>query len=396
MRAENWSNSPTMVALRVSRQLLQDRISQPKAITLEDVPSSVDAITAAWWTAVLCGRTPGAEVIGQRMISASKGTHQRHRFQLTYNDAGKEAGLPEAVFTKSLPTLVTRMMGGYNGTARAEGRFYTHIRPELDIEAPRGYHAAFERRTLACVNVLEDIVSTKTADFCDYRTPVSREMAEDMIDLLANLHGHLFEDPRLDSEFRWIANFADWFHIGALKMKTEHYTLQAVKRAGDLIPRDIADRRDRIWPATIAAAAIHRTGPRCLLHSDVHIGNWYQTGAGAMGLCDWQCLTKGHWSRDVSYMLSAALAPEDRRAWERDLLRRYLDRLSAAAGTDIPFDQAWDDYRRQMLHAFWMWTITLCHSPFLPAMQSEETTLEMISRIAMAMSDLDSLSAALG
>ncbi|MDA1097920.1 MAG: aminoglycoside phosphotransferase family protein [Proteobacteria bacterium] len=390
---KNWSNAPAAVALRVSRQLLRDRILQPKAVTLEDVPSSVDAITPAWWTAILCAETPGAEVIGQRLISASKGTHQRHRFQLTYNEKGKEAGLPEAVFTKSLPTLVTRMMGGYNGTARAEGQFYMRIRPGLNIETPIGYHAAFDRQTLACVNVMEDTAATKNAHFCDAQTRVSREMAEDMIDLLARLHAHLYESPRLESEFRWVANFADWFRIGSLKMKTEHYTQQAVKRASAVIPRDIVDQRNRIWPATIAAASIHETGPRCLLHSDVHIGNWYRTGDGAMGLCDWQCLTKGHWSRDVSYMLSAALTPEDRRAWERDLLQRYLVRLSVAVGSDIPFDQAWDDYRRQMLHAFWMWTITLCHSPYLPAMQTEATTLKTISRIATAMSDLDSLSA---
>jgi hypothetical protein len=395
MMTGNWSNEPSIVALRVSRQLLQDRLFRSQAVALEDVPTSVEAITPGWWTAVLCGAAPGAKVIGQRIVSTSKGTHQRHQFQLTYNDEGKAAGFPEAVFTKSLPTLVTRMIGGYNGTARAEGRFYVKLRPELDIEAPVGYHAAFNRQSLACVNVLEDIVATKNAKFCDFRTYVNREMAEDMIDLLARLHGHLYEDPRLDREFRWVANFADWFRIGAGKMKTEHYTQQAVKQAGDLIPRDIADRRDRIWPGTIAAAQIHQTGPRCLLHSDVHIGNWYQTGEGAMGLCDWQCLTQGHWSRDVSYMLSTALAPEDRRTWEQDLLRRYLERLSATAGEEFAFDQAWDEYRRQMLHAFWMWTITLCHSSFLPAMQTKETSLKMVSRIATAMSDLDSLSAAL-
>ncbi|HIG40346.1 MAG: aminoglycoside phosphotransferase family protein [bacterium] len=389
--AENWSNEPAVVALRVSRQLLRDRIFRPKAVSLEDVPSSVEAITPAWWTAIFCRDTPAAQVIGQRLLTLSKGTHERHRFELSYNDAGQAAGLPEAIFTKSLPTLVTRMIGGYNGTARAEGRFYMRIRPELEIETPLGYHAAFDRRTLAGVNVLEDIAATRNAQFCDFRTRVSRQMAEDMVDLLASLHGHLYDHPRLDAEFRWVANFADWFRIGAGKMKTERYTQAAIKRAGELIPRDIAERRAQIWPATIAAARIHQTGPRCLLHSDVHIGNWYQTGGGAMGLCDWQCLTQGHWSRDLSYLLSTALTPEDRRDWERDLLQRYLEGLSAAVGGDIAFGPAWDQYRRQMLHAFWMWTITLCHSPFLPAMQSEETSLAMVSRIATAMSDLDSL-----
>jgi hypothetical protein len=38
-----------------------------------------------------------------------------------------------------------------------------------------------------------------------------------------------------------------------------------------------------------------------------------------------------------------------------------------------------------------MWTITLRHSPLLPAMQPEDTTLAMIERITTAMADLDSI-----
>lgn len=391
-----WPRSPTATALRVGGRLLADRLARPMATTRDDVPTSVDATTPAWWTAVLAADMPGAEVVAVRPVSASKGTHQRHRFALTWNRAGQDAGLPTAVFTKSLPTLVTRMMGGYNGTARAEGRFYMEIRPDLAIEAPRGYHAAFDRETLACVNVLEDIVATRQASFCNHRTAVTREMAEGMVDLLAVLHGHRYDDPRLDSELRWVANFADWFRIGARKMRTAHYTDQALSKAAELMPKDILDRRAQVWPATEACADIHVRGPRGLLHSDVHIGNWYRTGDGVMGLCDWQCLTQGHWSRDVSYMLSAALDPDDRRAWERELLARYLDRLGAETGQAQDADAAWDHYRRQMLHAFWMWTITLCHSPFLPAMQPEDTTVEMMRRIAIAMSDLDSIGAALG
>ena len=38
-----------------------------------------------------------------------------------------------------------------------------------------------------------------------------------------------------------------------------------------------------------------------------------------------------------------------------------------------------------------MWTITLCHSPLLPAMQPEAMTLAMLERIAAAVADLDAL-----
>jgi aminoglycoside phosphotransferase (APT) family kinase protein len=392
-----WTDSTGATAMRVGAQLLRDRLSNPKVTERGQVPTSVEAITPAWWTAVLCDKVPGAEVVSVAAVSGSKGTHHRHRFALTYNDAGKRAGLPEAVFTKSLPTLVTRMIGGYNGTARAEGRFYTQIRPHLAIEAPLGYHAAFDRETLAGVNVLEDIVVTKDATFCNYKTYVTRSMAEEMVDLLAELHGATWNDPRLDTEWKWVAGFADWFRVGSQKMQTEYYTQRSLDKAAHLVPKKVFDRRSDVWPATLAATPIHEQGPRSLLHSDVHIGNWYRTGGGSprMGLCDWQCLTKGHWSRDVAYMLSAALTPKDRAAWERDLLKRYLERMGARAGTKLAFDESFGHYRRQMLHALWMWTITLCHSPFLPAMQTEDTSLAMIERISAAMADLDSIDAAL-
>jgi aminoglycoside phosphotransferase (APT) family kinase protein len=151
------------------------------------------------------------------------------------------------------------------------------------------------------------------------------------------------------------------------------------------------NRRDEVWPAIVDAVRVHERGPRSFLHSDVHIGNWYRTGDDAMGLCDWQCPSKGHWSRDVAYAISTALRPDDRRAWERGLIDRYLERLEEHAGVRVPASEAWDYYRQQMLHALWMWTITLCHSPFLPAMQPDDTSMEMIARITAAMADLDSL-----
>lgn len=387
-------DSVARTALRIAGQVLRERVRPHMATRAEDVPSSVAVLTPAWWTAVLCAGHPGAEVLGFDVMGESAGTHQRHRFLLRYNEAGHIARLPMAVFTKTLPNVLTRMIGGYNGTARAEGRFYRDIRPSLAIEAPHGYHTAFDRDTLAGINVLEDIATTRGARFCDADTYVSREMAESMVDLLAQLHAHAYDSARLDNEWRWLANFADWFEIGARKMATEHYTRKAMLRMRERVPARLVKRLDEIWPATVAASAIHRQGPRGLLHSDVHIGNWYRNLRGRMGLFDWQCVAQGHWSRDIAYALSAALTIEDRRAWERALLARYLEILCNTAGVYIDTDFAWKHYRAQMLHALWMWTITLCHSRWLPAMQPEAVSVEMIERIATAVDDLDSLDAA--
>ena len=386
--------SVARTALRIAGQVLRERLKPQLARRAEDVPSSVAVLTPEWWTAVMCAGHAGAKVLGFDSMSESAGTHQRHRFLLRYNEAGHIARLPMSVFTKTLPNVLTRMIGGYNGTARAEGRFYRDIRAGLNIEAPEGYHTAFDRHTLAGINVLEDISTTRGARFCDASSYVSREMAESMVDLLAQLHAHAYGSARLDQDWRWLANFADWFEIGARKMDTERYTRQAMRRMAGRVPARLLQRVNEIWPATVAASAIHRQGPRGLLHSDVHIGNWYRHGKGQMGLFDWQCVAQGHWSRDVAYALAAALTIEERRAWERALLARYLETLSNTAGVYIDTDSAWKHYRAQMLHALWMWTITRCHSRWLPAMQPAATSMEMIERIATAVDDLDSLNAA--
>jgi aminoglycoside phosphotransferase (APT) family kinase protein len=310
---------------------------------------------------------------------------------VSYNEEGRRAGLPVSIFTKSLPSIVTRMIGGFNGTARVEGNFYTQLRPQIEIEAPLCYHSAYDRRTFTAIHLLEDMVATKSARFCNHKTYVTRAMADDMIDLLASLHGRFYADPTLSERYRWLAGYPRWFTIGAEKMGTEYYTRKAFDAAAHVIPPEILARREEVWPATIRALAVHESEPQGLIHSDVHIGNWYRTGAGQMGLCDWQCLSRGHWSRDFAYAVTASLTPDDRRNWERDLLARYIERFAEKTGVKPDFDLSFMHYRQQIVHALAMWTITLCHSRLLPKMQPEDTTLAMIGRITTAMADLDSI-----
>jgi hypothetical protein len=385
------SRNVALTALRVSGRVIFERVARPMAHTLEDVPCSPYAITPEWLTAAICAKTPDAIVTSVLVERSSAGTHERHRLHVTYNQAGSQAGLPPSIFTKSLPSIVTRMIAGFNGHARIEGRFYSEVRPLLEIEAPVCYYSTHDRETFAAIHLLEDLVATKSATFCGHKTYVSRALAEDMIDVLATLHGRFYGKLAGNEQFRWLADYPKWFRIGAQKMRTEYYTGKAFDAAAHVIPPRLMARRQEIWPATMRALAAHENEPSAFLHSDVHIGNWYQTGEGRMGLCDWQCPSRGHWSRDFAYAVSAALTPDDRRSWERDLLRRYLDRLATSCGAQLDFERSFTHYRQQLSHALAMWTITLCHSPLLPSMQSEAMTLALIERIAIAMDDLDAL-----
>jgi aminoglycoside phosphotransferase (APT) family kinase protein len=385
------STNTALAALKISGRVAYERLARPKARQFDDVPCTPYAVTPEWLTAVLCGKVPGAVVTQVEVKAASAGTHERHQLKVSYNEEGRRAGLPVSIFTKSLPSIVTRMIGGFNGTARVEGSFFTQIRPQLEIEAPLCYHSAYDRRTFAAIHLLEDLVATKSATFCNHKTYVTRAMADDMIDLLASLHGRFYGDPTLAERYRWLASYPRWFTIGAAKMGTEYYTRKAFDAAAQVIPAEVLARRDDVWPVTMRALALHDSEPQGLIHSDVHIGNWYRTGAGQMGLCDWQCLSRGHWSRDFAYAVTASLTPDNRRSWERELLVRYIERFAEKTGVKPDFDFSYLRYRQQTVHALAMWTITLCHSPLLPNMQPEDTTLTMIERMSTAMADLDAL-----
>ena len=385
------STNTALAALKIGGRVAYERLARPKARLFDDVPCTPYAVTAEWLTAVLCNKTPGAIVTQVDVKPASAGTHERHQLKASYNEEGRRAGLPVSIFTKSLPSIVTRMIGGFNGTARVEGSFFTQIRPELEIEAPLCYHSAYDRRTFAAIHLLEDLVATKSATFCNHKTYVTRAMADDMIDLLASLHGRFYGDPTLAERYRWLASYPRWFTIGAAKMGTEYYTRKAFDAAAHVIPAEVLARRDEVWPVTMRALALHDSEPQGLIHSDVHIGNWYRTDAGQMGLCDWQCLSRGHWTRDFAYAVTASLTPDSRRSWERELLARYIERFAEKTGITPDFDLSFRRYRQQIVHALAMWTITLCHSRLLPNMQPEDTTLTMIERITTAMADLDAL-----
>lgn len=150
-----------------------------------------------------------------------------------------------------------------------------------------------------------------------------------------------------------------------------------LSRVKHRLPPKLVDGIDDIRRRTEAAAHVHTEAPGGMLHSDVHIGNWYQAGDGAVGICGWQCVAQGHGSRDLAYVLASSLTPDNRTAWEEALIDRYLETFDELAGCRTARDEFRDHYRRQMLYAFWMRTITLCHSPLLPAMQPRDAAREL-------------------
>lgn len=137
------------------------------------------------------------------MDPGSDGTSSRRALTVTYNDAGKAAGLPTALFTKSTATFTSRLLIGLTGIMQGESVFYTHIRPELTLRSPRAFRAAaFDPVTYRSIVLLDDL----TADGWTFPDPlttvVERAGAEDMVTEMAAYHAHLWGSLRLTTEFR--------------------------------------------------------------------------------------------------------------------------------------------------------------------------------------------------
>jgi hypothetical protein len=335
----------------------------------------------------MCRKVKGAAAVSVKVCGGDQGSSVRRRLKVAYNDEGRKAHLQEDLFCKTTPTVLTRLATGLS--AAAEGRFYREIRPELNIETPRCYHSAWDRDSGRSLHLFEDIVATRAARFCKLNTTISRPQAEQIIDTLATMHSQFYRGPRFNSDLKWVVVYVNFFKAGERVGLRECHE-QAMLKAEAVIPSDVSKRRSEIWPLTLRALELHRSGPQTLLHSDVHLGNWYISGQGRLGLCDWQYLGKGHWARDVAYALSTTISIEDRRAWERDLLRRYLEQTRERCGLSINFDEAWDRYRQQIVLTLMMWTPTLVHTRTTPDMQPEEMSLPIIRRMTGAMSDLRS------
>jgi hypothetical protein len=372
---------------RVAAHVVWDGLVRPAAREASEVPWCAEAITPEWITAVMAAQVPGARALEVSASGGHAGSSVRREVHVRWNEAGEAAGLATRLFAKTTPTLLTRLSSGM--AAAGEGRFFRELRGELAIEAPVLVHSAYDRASARSIHLFEDLAATRGAAFCRRDTKISRAQAEQIIDTLAALHGSYHGSPRFETDLRWVTTYEAFFRTGEKNGIREGHD-RAMIEAADVIPPAVLARKGEVWPAAVRSLALHECEPRTLLHSDVHLGNWYVTRDGRMGLCDWALVCKGHWARDVSYALTTTLAIEDRRAWERELLRRYLERLREHGGARIDSDTAWDRYRAMTFAALLMWTPTLCHPPTMPDMQPPETSREMIARMAAAIADLDS------
>src|SRR5262249_51087263 len=112
------------LASRIAYHVATERVTNPRPRTVRDVPPTPEHLTDEWLTLALCRGMPGAKVLNHEIGPRRDGTSSRRPLRVEFDDAGREAGLNEWLFTKSAPGFMTRLVSAAVGLGAIESKFY--------------------------------------------------------------------------------------------------------------------------------------------------------------------------------------------------------------------------------------------------------------------------------
>lgn len=290
-----------------------------------------DATNVDHLTRALSASFPGAEVSRVRVVTRASGTNSNARLAVEYV---RNVGAPESIFAKLPATGPTqRELVKKSGMAKREVGFYRDVAPSVSLRFPAAYHAAHDDETGDFVLLLEDVGALGVR----FPTPSSRtpfEVARRAVEDLADLHLAYCQDASLRERVAWVGPQIRLREYGAGMLAT------ALEHCRSSLPDEFA-RLARFY--VDHHDAIHdewEKGAWSLIHGDCHFGNLFLE-ADRIGFFDWGCMAFMPGMRDVGYFLCMGLSVEDRRAFERELIGIYLDRVAAGGGPEMAWDEAW-------------------------------------------------------
>ena len=343
------------------------------------IPSRPEAITPAWLTGVLQKSLPGVEVARARVVDRHSGTTGRARLELDYTPG--RAG-PATVFVK-LPPFddVQRRLVALTDMGRREARFYEAIAAEAPVRVPRPWFAAHGDEPTDYIMVLEDL----EASGCTVPKSVdhhAREHGRQVIEALARLHAHFWQDERFESELAWVPRAMR----GALGAKLIEQARE--KFSADFPPvfaelcRLYAENHERVCD-------LWDEGESTLIHGDVHAGNQFVDG-GRVGFYDWAVLSRSPGIRDVGIYLCNSCPTDLRRSEQDGWLRAYRQGLLDAGVAAPALESLWRRYRRAVLYG---WVAATTTAAMGDRWQPIEVGMSAMRRATQACADLETVEA---
>ncbi|MEZ0366076.1 phosphotransferase [Mycobacterium sp. pUA109] len=314
------------------------------------IVDTVGDLTPEWFTGALCeGGTIGEEVSVTSAKTELVGTGQLGlvvRADLEYDAEGGPASL-----IVKLPSqdASSRHLGAAMGVYEAEVRFYQEIEPLVTVQVPRMHWGGLEPQTGRFTLVIDNLSPGSVVG--DMVVGCSLEHARLAVMELVKLQSSSWDHPELLGR-KWIADAA----------RTEMLFAAVPAALGPFLERFA----DRLEPEHIdlvkqlaPKASLYTTKawkrPFVVAHGDYRLDNvmfGVDPAAPPISIIDWQAARLAPPLVDVAIFLGACVSPAERRAHERDLLRRYHEGLRSAGVEGFSLDDCWEGYRRAALYPF--------------------------------------------
>jgi len=345
-----------------------------------DNPAPLDldhVLHPAWLTAALSQRYPGVHItsVDRGPVISRVSTNARFRIHGELPD-----GLTPDLCVKGYFNEIGQQ---YAFLGAIESAFYRDLAPTAGVRTLKAVYADVDPATQHGVVITEDVVA-QGAQFLDALSDYSPNHVAQSLSQLAKLHASTWRrDELLDA--RWLDSRAAGY---TMTRGVAEITSNFTTAIGAGVPAAVRDPQ-RVFDGFNSVIAQHSNAPEwCVIHGDAHLGNWMLDGQGRPSLLDWQLVMRGPWYLDVGYHLASALPIEQRRQHEGDLLRHYLNELTAGGVPPIDEQTAWAGARVGMLYGFYLWAITLKVDPAI--------TTELNTRLGTAVADHNVLQEVLG
>jgi hypothetical protein len=323
-------------------------MTAPVPETLEEM------LSPSWLTAALTPRFPGVTVtkVTPGPVVARLSTNARFTIECA---GGLPEGLSANLCGKGYYTEAGRT---FRYVGEPEACFYRDAAEATGMRTLRSVYAGVDPETKHGVIITEDVVA-QGATFLDARSDFTPDQAAESLGELAKLHAATWRSPA-------------YAQVSWLNSRLESYLMQRgvpdilgnfEGPIGAGVPEEVRDAERLVDSFGRLAKDVVDADPWSVIHGDAHVGNLYLDADQRPSFLDWQMVQRGPWYLDVGYHLASALTVTDRRASEHDLVRHYLDSLTAAGVTAPSLEDAWLGVRRGIIYGFFLWAITLKVDP---------------------------------
>lgn len=282
------------------------------------------------WLAQILGKPSLESFTAERMT----GGFWSHMVRLNLNPIGDGPASVVAKFAN--PSEQSRLINSTFEFSRVELGFYSDAAVLTPIRAPKCYGSFHTDDYQDYVVIMEDLGAKQInqLDGC----PPAEAMA--VVDALAELHAHWWQDPRL--------NGFDWLHGPSDPVVAERlpFVMSMVSEAAFKNLSSVPVAISKAWPKILEELPklLGRldTQPATLTHGDVRLSNLFvlagSDAAGAqpqIAFVDWQAARHTHGCYDLAYFLTQSLSTDVRREHETSLIQRYRSSL-ANNGVEAP------------------------------------------------------------